>query len=58
MLAHVPVAVEVLRSSAVADMNFTKVEQADELILLAWKAAPTSPAYLALGRGRAHRASA
>lgn len=38
MLAHVCVTVEVLRSSGVADVDFTKVEQPDELIQLAWNA--------------------
>ena len=38
MLAHVPVGVEVVRSSGVADVDFTKVEQPDELIQLAWNA--------------------
>jgi len=36
MLAHVSGSVEVVRSSGVADVDFTKVEQPDELIRLAW----------------------
>jgi hypothetical protein len=38
MLAHVSTAVEVLRSSRVANVDFATCEQPDELIQLAWNA--------------------
>ncbi len=38
MLAHVPIDVEVVTSSGVADVDFASCEQPDQLIQLAWNA--------------------